>query len=45
MLTIAFETKNGERHSQYYDYFGLPNILEALDKWNKQYGKVVENRG
>lgn len=45
MLTIAFETKNGECYSQYYDYFGLPNILEALDKWDKQYGKVVENRG
>lgn len=45
MLTIAFETKSGERYSQYYDYFGLPNILEALDKWDKQYGKVVENRG
>lgn len=35
MLTIAFETKNGEHYSQYYDYFGLPNILEALDKWDK----------
>lgn len=45
MLTIAFETKSGERYSEYYDYFGLPNILEALDKWDKQYGKVVENRG
>lgn len=45
MLTIAFETKSGECYSQYYDYFGLPNILEALDKWDKQYGKVVENRG
>lgn len=45
MLTIAFETKNGECYSKYYDYFGLPNILEALDKWDKQYGKVVENRG
>ena len=45
MLTIAFETQNGERYSEYYDYFGLPNILEALDKWDKQYGKVVENRG
>lgn len=22
----------------YYDYFGLPNILEALGKWDKQYG-------
>lgn len=44
MLTIAFETKSGERYSQYY-YFGLPNILEALGKWDKQYGKVVENRG
>lgn len=21
------------------------DILEALDKWDKQYGKVVENRG
>ncbi len=38
MLTIAFETKSGERYSEYYDYFGLPNILEALDKWDKQYG-------
>ena len=45
MLTIVFETKSGERYSEYYDYFGLPNILEALDKWDKQYGKVVENRG
>lgn len=24
--------------SRYYDYFGLPNILEALGKWDKQYG-------
>lgn len=32
-------------YDEYYDYFGLPNILEALDKWDKQYGKVVENRG
>lgn len=38
MLTIAFETKSGERYSEYYDYFGLPNILEALGKWDKQYG-------
>lgn len=24
--------------AKYYDYFGLPNILEALGKWDKQYG-------
>lgn len=45
MLTIGFETKNGERYSQYYDYFGLPNILEALGKWDKQYGMDNETTG
>jgi hypothetical protein len=45
MLTIAFETKNGECYSQCYDYFGLPNILEALGKWDKQYGMDNETTG
>ena len=45
MLTIAFETKSGERYSEYYDYFGLPNILEALGKWDKQYGMDNETTG
>lgn len=38
MLTITFENKSGERYYQVYDYFGLTNILEALDKWDKQHG-------
>lgn len=29
----------------YYDYFGLPNILEALGKWDKQYGMDNETTG
>lgn len=30
---------------EYYDYFGLPNILEALGKWDKQYGMDNETTG
>lgn len=30
---------------KYYDYFGLPNILEALGKWDKQYGMDNETTG
>lgn len=45
MLAIGYVTRNGREGSETYDYFGLPRVLEALDEWDKQYGKAVENRG
>ena len=45
MLTIGYVTRNGREGSETYDYFGLPRVLEALDEWDKQHGKAVENRG
>lgn len=45
MLTIGYVTRNGREGGETYDYFGLPRVLEALDEWDKQHGKAVENLG
>lgn len=37
MLTIIYETKEGKQYGQTYDYFGLPNLLETLDKWDEEH--------
>lgn len=44
-LTISYRTRKGEEYGETYWDFGLPQVLEALDKWDKQHGKAVENRG
>lgn len=37
MMTIIYETKGGKQYGQSYDYFGLPNLLETLDKWDEEH--------
>lgn len=37
MLTIIYETKGGKQYGESYDYFGLPNLLETLDKWDEEH--------
>jgi hypothetical protein len=37
MMTIIYETKGGKQYGQTYDYFGLPNLLETLDKWDEEH--------
>lgn len=36
-MTIIYETKGGKQYGQSYDYFGLPNLLETLDKWDEEH--------
>ena len=37
-LYIVYRTRKGKEHGETYWYVGLPQVLEALDKWDKKYG-------
>ena len=36
-VNIIYETKGGKQYGESYDYFGLPNLLETLDKWEEEH--------
>lgn len=36
-LTISYRTRTGKENAEIYWYFGLPQVLEALDKWDELY--------
>lgn len=44
-LYITYQTRGGKSVRRQYDEFGMPEILDALDEWDKQHGKAVENLG
>ncbi|WP_448313876.1 hypothetical protein ACMVS9_05400 [Bifidobacterium adolescentis] len=44
-ISITDKGKTITYHAHHMRDVIEPVILEALDKWDKQYGKVVENRG
>lgn len=37
LLLIGYRTRGGKTKHQKYEYFGLPNLLETLDKWDRQH--------
>lgn len=39
-LIISYRTRKGEEYGETYWDFGLPQVLEALDKWDEKYGRL-----
>lgn len=40
-LTIRYQTRGGMEREKFYDYFGLAEVLEALNKWDAQHDETV----
>lgn len=36
-LRIGYRTRGGKTEYLEYEYFGLPNLLGTLDKWDRQH--------
>lgn len=43
LLLIGYRTRGGKTKHLKYEYFGLPNLLETLDKWDRQHDDTRES--